>query len=269
MIGFFRKIRKKLADDNKPLKYIRYAVGEIVLVVIGILIALQINNWNEERKQNKIINTYLYNLEEDIYKDLKEYQRSEDIALFTFYSHQIILLWAGQSMLSLRKDDDPVKPYSEENYIWNKPLPTEIDGDFVKLVFLWSVRPGFPMIHKSSFDELKSTGYFSQIENQNLKDAINEYYSEIERRISTTPSSDHILAWTENLAENGMLAQDISQVEYPLDIFKSNPETVSRFKRLIRHSWYNASSVKKLSEQARNLVIQIDKELNKTSKPYD
>ena len=47
MIPFFRKIRKKMADDNKPLKYARYAVGEIVLVVIGILIALQINNWNE------------------------------------------------------------------------------------------------------------------------------------------------------------------------------------------------------------------------------
>ena len=40
-----------MADDNKPLKYARYAIGEIVLVVIGILIALQINNWNEERKE--------------------------------------------------------------------------------------------------------------------------------------------------------------------------------------------------------------------------
>ena len=49
MINFFRKIRKKLADDNKPLKYMRYAIGEIVLVVIGILIALSINNWNNER----------------------------------------------------------------------------------------------------------------------------------------------------------------------------------------------------------------------------
>jgi hypothetical protein len=50
MIGFFRKIRKKLADDNKPMKYMRYAIGEILLVVIGILIALQINNWNESKK---------------------------------------------------------------------------------------------------------------------------------------------------------------------------------------------------------------------------
>ena len=55
MIPFFRKIRNppageagKMADDNKPLKYIRYAIGEIVLVVIGILIALAINNWKKE-----------------------------------------------------------------------------------------------------------------------------------------------------------------------------------------------------------------------------
>jgi len=53
MIPFFRKIRKQFADDNKPIKYMRYAIGEIVLVVIGILIALQINNWNEDRKLKK------------------------------------------------------------------------------------------------------------------------------------------------------------------------------------------------------------------------
>jgi uncharacterized membrane protein YvbJ len=40
-----------MADDNKPMKYMRYAIGEIALVVIGILIAIQINNWNQERKQ--------------------------------------------------------------------------------------------------------------------------------------------------------------------------------------------------------------------------
>ena len=50
MIGFFRKIRKKLADDNQFFKYAKYAVGEILLVVVGILIALQINNWNELKK---------------------------------------------------------------------------------------------------------------------------------------------------------------------------------------------------------------------------
>lgn len=53
MLNFFRKTRKQLAEDNKPLKYMRYAIGEIVLVVIGILIALGINNWNEDKNMHK------------------------------------------------------------------------------------------------------------------------------------------------------------------------------------------------------------------------
>ncbi len=52
MIKFFRKIRQNLLMKNKTGKYFKYAIGEIVLVVIGILIALQINNWNEQRKDN-------------------------------------------------------------------------------------------------------------------------------------------------------------------------------------------------------------------------
>lgn len=50
MINFFRKIRKELAAENNVVKYLRYAIGEIILVIIGILIALSINNWNENRK---------------------------------------------------------------------------------------------------------------------------------------------------------------------------------------------------------------------------
>src|SRR5210317_479613 len=50
MIKFFRKIRYDLMRQNKTGKYFKYAVGEIILVVIGILIALQINTWNENRK---------------------------------------------------------------------------------------------------------------------------------------------------------------------------------------------------------------------------
>ena len=53
MIKFFRQIRQNLIMENKTSKYFKYAIGEIILVVIGILIALQINNWNENRKQSK------------------------------------------------------------------------------------------------------------------------------------------------------------------------------------------------------------------------
>ncbi len=52
MIKFFRKIRQNLLIENKIGKYLKYAIGEIILVVIGILFALSINNWNESRKDS-------------------------------------------------------------------------------------------------------------------------------------------------------------------------------------------------------------------------
>ncbi len=66
MIKFFRKIRQKLLSKSKFSQYLIYAIGEIVLVVIGILIALQINNWNAEQKTEKeeigILNNLLESL---------------------------------------------------------------------------------------------------------------------------------------------------------------------------------------------------------------
>ncbi|MEZ4781044.1 MAG: DUF6090 family protein [Flavobacteriaceae bacterium] len=55
MIKFLRHFRKTLISENKMGKYFKYAIGEILLVVIGILIALQINNWNEQRKAEKLV----------------------------------------------------------------------------------------------------------------------------------------------------------------------------------------------------------------------
>jgi hypothetical protein len=70
MIGLFRKIRRKLADDKQFFKYARYAIGEIILVVIGILIALQINNWNEWRKERIIEKSILLELENNLERNV-------------------------------------------------------------------------------------------------------------------------------------------------------------------------------------------------------
>jgi Family of unknown function (DUF6090) len=69
MIKFFRKIRQQLLTDNKFSKYLLYAIGEIVLVVIGILIALGLNNLNEERQKQILKTEYLISLENDYRKD--------------------------------------------------------------------------------------------------------------------------------------------------------------------------------------------------------
>ena len=70
MIKFFGKIRQNLLLENKTGKYLKYAVGEIILVVIGILIALSINNWNEEKKGKEELNQYLYSLKGDLRADV-------------------------------------------------------------------------------------------------------------------------------------------------------------------------------------------------------
>ena len=69
MLRFFRQIRQTLLTDNKFSKYLLYAVGEILLVVIGILIALQIDNWNEEQKNKAILNVYYNQILQDFKAD--------------------------------------------------------------------------------------------------------------------------------------------------------------------------------------------------------
>jgi len=69
MIKFFRKIRQQLLTENKFSKYLLYAIGEIILVVIGILIALSINNWNETRKQSTSEKEFITSVKNDLKQD--------------------------------------------------------------------------------------------------------------------------------------------------------------------------------------------------------
>jgi len=69
MTRLFRNIRQKLASENKVMAYMRYAVGEILLVVIGILIALQVNNWNENRKDTKFEHEILALIDQNLQQD--------------------------------------------------------------------------------------------------------------------------------------------------------------------------------------------------------
>lgn len=74
MVKFFRHIRKSLLQQNKMGKYFKYAIGEILLVVLGILIALQINNWNESRKNSQEEQQILKQLKSDYIANLTQLQ---------------------------------------------------------------------------------------------------------------------------------------------------------------------------------------------------
>ncbi|MFT6796607.1 MAG: hypothetical protein ACJART_001751 [Maribacter sp.] len=93
MIKFFRKIRQRLLTENKFSKYLLYAIGEIVLVVIGILIALQINTWNEEQKVRVLERETLVEILENITEIESDLTESlERIIFLNMYTDSVLTL---------------------------------------------------------------------------------------------------------------------------------------------------------------------------------
>ncbi|MEB2774194.1 hypothetical protein SYJ56_02690 [Algoriphagus sp. D3-2-R+10] len=95
MIKFFRKIRQSLLHDNKFSKYLLYAIGEIILVVIGILIALQINTWNEWRKDRIKEDNILHDLAKNIEINIQTFQNDINLLEEWGRSSEIIILALG------------------------------------------------------------------------------------------------------------------------------------------------------------------------------
>jgi len=124
MIKFFRKIRYDLLSENKAGKYLKYAVGEILLVVIGILIALQINNWNTARKNNALKKTYYLQMLQDFEKDrirLTESKQKIDsffVRLETYkeiFEKPDISLWGATTEMGKVFSTEEVKAWNFES----------------------------------------------------------------------------------------------------------------------------------------------------------
>ena len=97
MIKFLRKIRQKLIDSGSVTKYLLYASGEILLVVIGILIALQVNNWNEERKQDQVELRLLNEIRENLLLSRAEIDEVNELNHTLIESYRSILKHIGQN----------------------------------------------------------------------------------------------------------------------------------------------------------------------------
>jgi len=150
MIHFFHQIRQRLLTENRFSKYILYAVGEIILVVIGILIALQINNWNESNKENEIGLGYLHRIHSDLVKDnsyLGEKELVSQDNQKSFYNYI-------QSMYLEQSNTDEFRELTSSVY-W----------DAENLI-----------LEDKTYVEITNSGKFSFIENEKLRDQIMGYY---------------------------------------------------------------------------------------------
>jgi len=154
MINFFRKIRKKLANDNNPLKYARYAIGEIVLVVVGILIALSINNWNENQKENQLEREFLIRLRTDLISDSTYYsKRNRDAENY------------------IRANRDFIKELYNEQHNY-----ADVKNLFVTLSLLSEPLTS----QQSTYKELINDGKLNLIRNVELKSSLINYYRDTE-----------------------------------------------------------------------------------------
>ncbi len=147
MINFFRKVRQKLLKENKISSYLLYAIGEIVLVVIGILIALQINNWNEHNKTRKKEKVYLSNIKLDQYKNLESLSEFIEIRKEDAKSAEIVLSYFKNDSINLN------------------------DFNFHNLgVLEW-----YPFIqNNNTYEELINAGNLSLISNKEIKNEIQD-----------------------------------------------------------------------------------------------
>lgn len=158
MIKFFRKIRQNLIMENKTSKYFKYAAGEIVLVVIGILIALQINNWNENRKINNQETVYLQDLKNDITFDIETLNAR--VANNNLMVHNI------DTILTL---------------ISSKKKFTEQDETLLANMTLTLFGESYFIPEKGTINQIQSSSSGSFIKNKTLRDLIFRYYSNSER----------------------------------------------------------------------------------------
>ena len=147
MIPFFRKIRKTLADDNKPIKYLRYAIGEIVLVVIGILIALQINTWNENRKERFIEQKILLSLNNDLETDISNMK--------SMISNDSTLNQTNIKLIKLLKDS-----LAEYNSSYDKML-----GNINRYDLFYPQKMGYEALKSRGLEILRNDNLKSQIVN--------------------------------------------------------------------------------------------------------
>jgi len=154
MIKFFRHIRKQLLIENKFSKYILYAIGEIVLVVIGILIALSLNNWNENRNIEKLEIQYLNRLIKDLTIDTLYITSRIEKSQRVVNNHRNII----RLMYAKQKSVEDVKDLWKQIVWASEHLVTQ----------------------NATYGELTNSGNLSIFKNQELKTSIIYYYRENE-----------------------------------------------------------------------------------------
>lgn len=177
MVNFFRRIRQALFNENKYRKYTFYAIGEIALVMIGILLALQVNNWNSNRIEKKEEQFIYLRLIQDLKQDVEGLQTSID-------NFEQRLIFGAEALEQLESENlDLVRSWASYKLaVENKPHLIESKNlPFGSVLFrILIIDLYYPT--DNTFQELIASSKIDLISNDELKAMIQAYYPAMKRR---------------------------------------------------------------------------------------
>ena len=220
MLPFFRKIRYRLAQNNQFFKYLKYAIGEIILVVIGILIALYINNWNESQKEREFELEMLKELAKSLASD-KEYlgmlmRRNEVKENALQDMHKMIESGAAYPDSVLLKTYNNL--INRSFFIYNSGVYESIKSAGMDKISNDSVRAGLIELYESRIPTISEIMHYFQNDQYSNQDVIglhNALWMRIvitepngNKKIVSTPKTSEFLAQQE-LIERMKIEQDI------------------------------------------------------------
>ena len=250
MIKFFRKIRQNLLSEGKTVKYLKYAVGEIVLVVIGILIAIQLNNLNEFRKERNKESSFLLELKNDINLDLRFLNRRDSLRA----SHESRCEQALKLFYKAKTVEDILTVDSLFAFVWDNIV-----------------------VNRKSYDEMLNTNGIYLLKNEKLRNKISGYYTMLENfnQFNREANKDsQAMKFAPNIYPHTFLVQEYGEPWFNIRevdtswIGDFNSPTYLALYGFYDHAQQNLNIKRGRSHQfimkiANDLIIEIDKELMK------
>lgn len=197
MIKFFRNIRQNMIKENRIFNYLLYAVGEIILVVIGILIALQINILQQKQLDSRTLNKYLTLLLEDLEKD-------------------------KERLFECIKADSTKLEHCNQFINANKPIISHA-------TFVYSLQQASIIIHDATYNSMKSSGIMELIKDIETQKTISEYYANLEstKRFEDIHLNNQVANYTNDVLKRKKLVRFFHQMNGPEDLIELSPEEES------------------------------------------
>ncbi len=248
MVKIFRKIRQNLLLEGRTVNYLKYAIGEIVLVVIGILIALQINLWNEGRKENNLKNTYVSRLISDIRQDTIDIRAKRE--------------WLEEAQ----------KIIENTMHVLNNETFTDKNMQVIESYFDkgWSTR--IPLFNENTYKDLSQTGNMSILKSTEIRNNIIQYYSHIEEaRNEYKGNEEWVLPIDVKVTEmtSAMEFAPVTKALFEVKDKRLAADNILTNKKLLErsaasHYWINHSVLMDLTSienEAQKLLLSLNSEL--------